>query len=79
MTTEDLTDEERKIVDQARLCGLHVKKAGRHSGHLWYCFDCKGMASDHIPGGHVHQTDHMSFDSDSALKKHLENVHGVHW
>ena len=76
----DLTGDEADIVHHAKACGVHVKKAGRHSGHRWYCFDCQGLTTDRIAGREeVHKTDHTSFDSDEAVKKHLETVHDVHW
>mgnify|MGYP005848578629 CR=1 FL=1 len=76
----DLTAEEQDIVDHAKSCGIHVKKAGRHSGHTWYCFDCQGLTTDHISGREqVHPTDHTSFDSNQAIMAHLKTTHDVHW
>lgn len=57
---KDLTDEERDIVEHAHQCGLHVKKAGPHSGFAWYCFDCEAVSS----GPMVHApipVDHKAF------------------
>jgi len=76
----ELTTEEMDIVHHAENVGIHVKKAGRHSGHAWYCFDCQGMTTDHIAGHEArHKTDHKSFDSNQAIIKHLETTHDVHW
>ncbi|KAG7372674.1 hypothetical protein IV203_018817 [Nitzschia inconspicua] len=69
--------EQEDIMEHAKREGLHVKPAGRHSGHKWYCFDCKGtMTTDRILG---HTTDHASFDSDQAIKDHMVRSHNVHW
>ena len=78
--TKDLTPDELDIIEHAKSVGLHVKKAGRHSGHMWYCFDCKGWTTDHICGKETpHKTDHISFDSNGSMKRHLMNIHDVHW
>ena len=75
-----LTAEEVDIVHHAKSFKIHVKKAGRHSGHSWYCFDCHAVTKDHIAGCEAqHNTDHKSFDSNEAIKKHLETTHDVHW
>ena len=83
-----LTAEELDIVNHAEAQGLHVKKAGPHSGHCWYCFDCQtceanarrqqneqygGVAADNVVESH------HCFDSNKAIKYHLEHKHGVHW
>jgi hypothetical protein len=75
----DLTAEESDIVEHAKQCGLHVKKAGPHSGHKWYCFDCHAQTRDEIAGRRHHDVDHKSFDSDTAIKQHLLKIHDVHW
>ena len=74
-----LTAEELDIVNHAEGHGLHVKKAGPHSGHCWYCFDCQTCEANMR-----RQTDnvvesHHCFDSNKAIKYHLEHKHGVHW
>ena len=73
----DLTAEELDIVDHAHAVGLHVKKAGRHSGHCWYCFDCQN-GTHHQQGG-TNVVQHHIFDSNKAIKQHLTAIHGVHW
>ena len=74
----DLTAEELDIVDHAHAVGLHVKKAGRHSGHCWYCFDCQNGKGGRGGCQNVVQH-HGTFDSNKAIKHHLTAVHGVHW
>lgn len=77
---EDLTSEELEIVEHAKALKIHLKKAGRHSGHAWYCFDCPGNTTDHIAGAEAaHKTDHKSFDSNAAIRKHLVEVHHSQW
>jgi predicted transposase YbfD/YdcC len=76
----DMTEDERDVLEHAKREGLHVKQAGRHSGHKWYCFDCKGRTQDHIEGHETyHKTDHASFDSNQAIKEHMVKAHNVHW
>ena len=76
----ELTPEELEIAEHARAKGVHIKKAGRHSGHCWYCFDCHNCTTDHILDVpfHATQVDHKSFDSNEAIKTHLLAMHGVH-
>ena len=72
----DLTAEELDIIHHALAVGLCVKKAGRHSGHRWYCFDCQDKhckEADNVVGHH------NTFDSNKAIKYHLTAIHGIHW
>jgi hypothetical protein len=79
----DMTDDERDVIEHAQREGLHVKPAGRHSGHKWYCFDCQGTTTtttDHIDGHETyHKTDHISFNSNQGIKEHMVKKHNVHW
>ena len=76
----DLTYEEQDILEHAKLCHLHVKKAGRHSGHRWYCFECPGMTCSSLADQERHQNiDHKSFNTDRAIKHHMMETHGVQW
>ena len=77
----DLTAEESDILDHAKKCCLHVKRAGRHSGHMWYCFDCNGVTNASLASQEQHgaASDHKCFDSNRAIKHHMMETHGVAW
>ena len=74
-----LTSEEKDIVDHAEAKGIHVKKAGERSGHCWYCFDCQTCEAKMRRGGADNVVEHHTFDSNKAIKHHMESTHGVHW
>lgn len=72
-----MSTEEIDIKEHAERVGLHVKKAGPHSGHCWYCFDCQGACNSHQAGSNF--VSHHTFDSNEAMKQHLTTIHGIHW